>query len=228
MLDDARRRRLRPCGREIIALRTFERRSGQAARAARGHHQRQALDPLRRAAPPGAARSCRPSTRRRRGAAAMPSASSTPTLSSRHVGERVRALDAQAERVAQRVEREVGHAGGGRSSGSGRCRGCRSGSRESRARRAARRSPRASRASCMPRPMIEQQRLALRRAVVFDLERDAVGGDLHQWRRRRGIIGAPAPSRRARRCGRTSAARRTASNGFQLLPIGCASRSATA
>ena len=77
----------------------------------------------------------------------------------------------------------------------------------------------------MPRPMIEQQRLALRRAVVLDLERDAVGRDLHRAAAAgqpavaiaSGSAGAEEPAARAGR-------RRTASTA----PIGCARRSATA
>src|SRR6185369_7162482 len=57
----------------------------------------------------------------------------------------------------------------------------------------------------------EQERLALRRAVVFHLEADAVGSELHRWGG--GSISPPSPSRREAQCERTSGARRRRRSG---------------
>ena len=223
MLDDAVDR-LRSLGREIIAPRTLSDGPRQPARAARGHHQGQALDPLRvarRDALRDHAAHRRAADMRLGDAERVEHADASAAMSA----ERVRALDAQAERVAQRVEREVRHAGCVEALAQADVAVV-----EADDAKAARRRARATKSSCqpsscMPRPMISSSGSPCGEPWSSTSRRDAVGRDLH--RGGGGAVSPPSPSASGRAVRKNQRRAPDTSNGCHW-PIGCARRSATA
>jgi hypothetical protein len=150
----------------------------QRARAARGHHQRQAAQPGR-----VAHREVLRDHAAHRRAADMRGGQAERLDQRRavvgQVGQRVRALHAQAGEVAQRVQREVGHAEVVVALRQADVAVVEADDAKA-PRHELRDEPVGPAEQLHAQAHDQQQRLAVRRAMVLDLERDAVGGDLHQ------------------------------------------------